>query len=366
MECYTGMLMPSSNGTLSVKARAAAIAKLRELRNLAGARLNVEFMPGLVVMSGPACAFCVSAGRVYPSDCPAADPARRRLAMLQNFRDGDFSGECPMCHLITPPFLSGDDDPLTPAAREQAMQCIRCFEYGLVAMVPSVMSMRPVLPQFPAEARVTLRCALPEGDDTRSPKLGVCASFPSRTQRKMQVTVDFSHAFRKVHPSQHAFMAMRMEFICVAATFAFQSQGYDSTLDHFVYTSTVDDPLPGWPRALPLSVNNYTIVHMQAAARRALPLLKCIPRRLKNEMFVKPGQFANNTYVLEVEPLNALTDACRYDGCRKALQKKRRCAKCHSVRYCSKECQVKDWPVHKEECKAYVTYVLHGWDLVPL
>jgi hypothetical protein len=28
-----------------------------------------------------------------------------------------------------------------------------------------------------------------------------------------------------------------------------------------------------------------------------------------------------------------------------------RCAKCHSVYYCSRECQVAHWPAHKAECK---------------
>lgn len=37
-------------------------------------------------------------------------------------------------------------------------------------------------------------------------------------------------------------------------------------------------------------------------------------------------------------------------GCQKVAKKK--CANCKQVHYCSRECQLKDWPSHKDSCKA--------------
>jgi hypothetical protein len=39
-------------------------------------------------------------------------------------------------------------------------------------------------------------------------------------------------------------------------------------------------------------------------------------------------------------------------GCHKKFQSKcKSCSGCDLPRYCSKECQLKDWPIHKHECK---------------
>ena len=33
---------------------------------------------------------------------------------------------------------------------------------------------------------------------------------------------------------------------------------------------------------------------------------------------------------------------------------KHRCSRCHSERYCGRDCQVKHWPVHKSKCQQRV------------
>jgi hypothetical protein len=50
-------------------------------------------------------------------------------------------------------------------------------------------------------------------------------------------------------------------------------------------------------------------------------------------------------------PLKALATKC--SGCSVGLQEDqiKRCAKCKSVFYCSRDCQVKDWSAHKLACK---------------
>ncbi len=37
--------------------------------------------------------------------------------------------------------------------------------------------------------------------------------------------------------------------------------------------------------------------------------------------------------------------------CNKAEGKIQRCARCHITRYCSRECQTKDWPKHRKTCQ---------------
>lgn len=48
--------------------------------------------------------------------------------------------------------------------------------------------------------------------------------------------------------------------------------------------------------------------------------------------------------------LDAPTDQGRCRACGKQGGSLSLCGKCKSVRYCSKECQVKDWKVHKKSC----------------
>ena len=49
-----------------------------------------------------------------------------------------------------------------------------------------------------------------------------------------------------------------------------------------------------------------------------------------------------------------LTDRNRCHKCDKTGKRKKdklsKCARCHAVTYCSRECQVEDWPRHKENC----------------
>lgn len=39
------------------------------------------------------------------------------------------------------------------------------------------------------------------------------------------------------------------------------------------------------------------------------------------------------------------------------------CQGCHSIRYCSRECQTHDWPRHKAACKAAQAGVTEQWEL---
>ena len=49
----------------------------------------------------------------------------------------------------------------------------------------------------------------------------------------------------------------------------------------------------------------------------------------------------------------ALLDKCSYSDCPNATQTSSlsECSSCHQTRYCSKDCQVKHWDSHKEQCK---------------
>ena len=52
--------------------------------------------------------------------------------------------------------------------------------------------------------------------------------------------------------------------------------------------------------------------------------------------------YTNNT-------VEGLLEGFKCNKCQKQAFK--RCSKCKSVWYCSRECQVGDWPQHKEKCK---------------
>lgn len=41
------------------------------------------------------------------------------------------------------------------------------------------------------------------------------------------------------------------------------------------------------------------------------------------------------------------------NACKKKILEKKVCGNCNIATYCSKECQVKDWPEHKKECKSF-------------
>ena len=47
------------------------------------------------------------------------------------------------------------------------------------------------------------------------------------------------------------------------------------------------------------------------------------------------------------------TDSCHYQACKKpdSHSNLQECSKCRRTAYCSAECQRKDWPTHKEDCK---------------
>ncbi|KAF4622914.1 hypothetical protein D9613_001508 [Agrocybe pediades] len=50
-------------------------------------------------------------------------------------------------------------------------------------------------------------------------------------------------------------------------------------------------------------------------------------------------------------PLSASCCNCKKDSTGTPDARLRRCARCKLVRYCSTECQVTDWPRHKQNCK---------------
>ena len=49
------------------------------------------------------------------------------------------------------------------------------------------------------------------------------------------------------------------------------------------------------------------------------------------------------------------TQPCNYEGCKKrdSYVNLQECSKCRMQAYCSADCQVKDWPTHKEDCKVW-------------
>ena len=53
------------------------------------------------------------------------------------------------------------------------------------------------------------------------------------------------------------------------------------------------------------------------------------------------------------EPYSDLKDACEWILCRKLATETdlKTCTRCYMVAYCSKECQARDWSVHKDYCK---------------
>lgn len=68
-----------------------------------------------------------------------------------------------------------------------------------------------------------------------------------------------------------------------------------------------------------------------------------------------------NDKELEVLLKNAFNDESSFDeilcniefcyNCKKTVEQMKRCGKCKTAKYCSAECQKKDWPKHKLECK---------------
>lgn len=58
----------------------------------------------------------------------------------------------------------------------------------------------------------------------------------------------------------------------------------------------------------------------------------------------------SNMMALHKQDVNFFVCAC-CEKIEERSQKMKRCAGCKSVRYCSRECQVKDWSLHKSDCK---------------
>lgn len=50
------------------------------------------------------------------------------------------------------------------------------------------------------------------------------------------------------------------------------------------------------------------------------------------------------------------------DYCKSEKNDLKICSKCKLCRYCDKECQVKDWPVHKRRCKTPGESTRHEMD----
>lgn len=55
-------------------------------------------------------------------------------------------------------------------------------------------------------------------------------------------------------------------------------------------------------------------------------------------------------HIKELTIKYSLLKACQWHDC-DVKDCKMHCKKCKSVMYCSRECQIKDWPKHKEECE---------------
>lgn len=64
-----------------------------------------------------------------------------------------------------------------------------------------------------------------------------------------------------------------------------------------------------------------------------------------------------SNFQLTVESVKVISTekACRgCNNCLKPFKKVKLCARCSAVRYCSQECQIADWPSHKQLCRSFL------------
>ena len=73
--------------------------------------------------------------------------------------------------------------------------------------------------------------------------------------------------------------------------------------------------------------------------------LACIRLASENE-----GRIAHLEHSIKVLEQTITDKQCAC--CEKFEDKMKRCARCRNVRYCSKDCQVKHWTMHKSLCVA--------------
>ena len=80
--------------------------------------------------------------------------------------------------------------------------------------------------------------------------------------------------------------------------------------------------------------------------------------RTQNIWCINSGQFLRNCTMAALLPdwsalakdVIKLPDANQCKICKKNIEKPFRCPQCKLIKYCSKECAVLGWPVHKAQC----------------
>lgn len=72
-----------------------------------------------------------------------------------------------------------------------------------------------------------------------------------------------------------------------------------------------------------------------------------LSQRIEHNFVGNYRSFSDFEYTRVIEPRDLKCAGCHQD---RPLEELEKCGRCMNVYYCNKECQRKDWPLHKKTC----------------
>lgn len=110
-------------------------------------------------------------------------------------------------------------------------------------------------------------------------------------------------------------------------------------------------PLLGMPVLLPATNSRYTSKFDDIAEAQSFIFLTNQSEEFDEEMAKLMQTFERESVQKLLDRGTTTTNSSKACSLCGKPEARNRCSRCHSDRYCSRECQVKAWPRHKAKCK---------------